>query len=135
MSQASPSKGSGAEQQLAFDDKRHAAARNPDKTKGEGKARKEVVAGQGNCPQCRGTHGECTACPNTVAVKDGDYDEKKAIADKRPCYFHFDSSKQCTGMGHMSKHHLEVMTAANVKIHEDSKKKYLDGKKLSLIHI
>ncbi len=78
LSPVSPTIGNGAEQQLAFEEKRQAAARNAKKTKGEGKGRNKVIAGQGNCPQCRGLHGECTACPNTAAVKDASFDEEKA---------------------------------------------------------
>ena len=108
----------------SIDPRTQGATRNPDKGKGKDKERPALVGGQGNCPTCKGTHPECSICPNVIAAKDSNYEQAKAIAEKKACWYHHCfkiGTDKCTGIGHITGHHVEALSKEGKQQYEKAK--------------
>lgn len=103
-------------------DTRWRGAREPGKGgKGGGKEQK---AGTGNCTRCKGTHPECTLCPNQKAGEEAGWDVSKAVQDQLPCWYnHLGRGNMCGGFGHISRHHAACYTPEAQKAADEHRKK------------
>ena len=101
-----------------------------DKGKGRGKGKSDVAPGLGDCPVCKGTHPECSTCPNEAAAAEEGFDEVKAAQGMVPCWYrHSHGQGMCTGVGHFVRHHVASLTPAAFQEMQESKKKHEADKK------
>ena len=87
------------------------------------------MGGQGNCPTCKGTHPECSSCPNDNAARDSNYDQAKAKAERKACWYNhcFKAKEKCTGIGHITQHQVEALSKDGKAQYEKAKAEYQKG--------